>query len=285
MSSSLHVTPGIEKTKTRRIGAVGRIGRGRCRRSGEHAGADEHEHEQRDESLHAESARPRSSNARNGAHACDDTTERHELRREVGDEQDDRDDDARRRRGLEDDGEAEDRAEHVRARVAEHEVLAKVIGQQRQPGARDDGRRHTGRAGTADEHDRHVAEHRELRRSAGRAVEQVREIGRERDERRVDEGLRAGVRRAPPTRARARARHLRRVCRGRSSLGPDPTRRGGRGTRAHRRRRAGRRAARAGRTRRRRRARAVAPRPATRHRSRAHRRRLAALRRRRRRAR
>ena len=263
-----------------------RIGRGRCRRveyavrSGEHAGADEQEHEQRDEPLHAEPARPRSSNARNGGTRAMTPLNDTNSDARLATNSTIATTTARRRRGFEDDGETEDRAEHVRAGVAEHEVLAKVIGQERQSGARDDGRRHAGRAGTADEDDRHVAEHRELGRSAGRAVEQVCEIGRERDECRVDEGLHAGTpgrRRGQRERERGTSR---RVCRGRSSLDPDPTRRGDRGSRAHHRRRAGRRAARAGRTRRRRRARARAPRPATRHRSRAHRLRRAALRRR-----
>ena len=173
VSSSLHVTPGIEKTKTRRIGG-GSVAADAGARAASTPAPTSDSTSNAMNRFTPNPARPRSSNARNGAHACDDTTERHELRREVGDEQDDRDDDARRRRGLEDDGETEDRAEHVRAGVAEHEVLAKVVGQQRQSGARDDGRRHTGRAGTADEDDRHVAEHRELGRSAGRAVEQVR---------------------------------------------------------------------------------------------------------------
>ena len=88
---------------------------------------------------------------------------------------------------AEHDREPEHRADHVGAGVAEHEPLVEIVAEQ------PERRAHHRRDGDADgrgadrDRDRHVGDEPELDRAPGRAVEQVAEVGRERDEHGVDD--------------------------------------------------------------------------------------------------
>ena len=158
---------------------------------------------------------PASSNAPQRRDPFDQPAERHELGREVGGEQHGGDRDAGRRRRVEHDGEAEDRAEDVRAGVTEHQPLAQVVaGAVR---ARRRRRRQLRRRlpGPAHEHDRHVAEQRELVVRPGARSSRFARFAASAIERGVDERLdaRVGVgrggeheRERRPTRPACRAR-------------------------------------------------------------------------------
>ena len=80
--------------------------------------------------------------------------------------------------GAEHDGEAEDRADHVGAGVAEHQALAQVVGQEPERRAHHRRDRDADGRGADRERDRHVGDETELDRAPRRTVEQVAEVRR-----------------------------------------------------------------------------------------------------------
>ena len=90
-------------------------------------------------------------------------------------------------------------AEQVGAGVAEHEPLAEVGGEQAGRGADHRRERQADRAGARGERDRDVGEQADLDRAARGPVEEVAEVGGERDEGGVgEEPPAAHLARAPP---------------------------------------------------------------------------------------
>ena len=98
-------------------------------------------------------------------------------------------------RALEHDSESEHRADHVRAGVAEHQALVQVVAEQSRERADDRRDRDADAVGARDERERHPGQQPDLDRASRRAVEEVREVRRQRDEQRVGDDPHAGRRR------------------------------------------------------------------------------------------
>ena len=111
-------------------------------------------------------------------------------------------------RAFEHDREPEHGADHVRAGVAEHQAFVQVVAEEARERA-DDGRdRDADAVGARDERERNPREQSDFDRATRRAVEEIREVRRERDEERVGDDPRARrrCRRADSPRSRARPR-------------------------------------------------------------------------------